>query len=327
MQQTQRKRGPAEQYGTSTTRPPDFDEFWGAIMAEAAAIPLNPAMAHVPLRSTDEVDVYEIHYDSLDGLRIAGWYCVPKESYLPPPYPALLLVPGYISEPTLPKSWAKMGNAAVGVAPRGKLRSNRYYNPGYPGLLVNNVVDRHTYSYRGFYVDAARALDFVLSRPEVDRTRIGVHGSSQGGALTVTTAALRRDVVTCGAAGAPYLCGFMDAAALTRSWPYEEINDYLRLYPEREGQVRETLNYFDGINFAPLIRCPMLVYIGLNDDVCPPETGHALYSAMTCPKELHTYPRCAHDSGAYWEMKNVEAFLAEHLRPAATQRRAEMTVG
>jgi cephalosporin-C deacetylase len=327
MQQTQRKRGPAEQYGTSTTRPPDFDEFWGAIMAEAAAIPLNPAMAHVPLRSTDEVDVYEIHYDSLDHLRIAGWYCVPKESYLPPPYPALLLVPGYISEPALPKSWAKMGYAAVGVAPRGKLRSNRHYNPGYPGLLVNNVVDRNTYSYRGFYVDAARAVDFVLSRPEVDRSRIGVHGSSQGGALTVTTAALRRDVITCGAAGAPYLCGFMDAAALTRSWPYEEINDYLRLYPEREGQVRETLNYFDGINFAPLIRCPMLVYIGLNDDVCPPETGHALYSVMTCPKELHAYPRCAHDSGAYWEMKNVEAFLAQHLRPAATERRAEMTVG
>jgi len=327
MQQTQRKRGPAEQYGTSTTRPPDFDQFWDAIMAEVAAIPLNPAMAHVPLRSTDEVDVYEIHYDSLDHLRIAGWYCVPKESYLPPPYPALLLVPGYISEPTLPKSWAKMGYAAVGVAPRGKLRSNRHYNPGYPGLLVNNIVDRNTYSYRGFYVDAARAVDFVLARPEVDRARIGVHGSSQGGALTVTTAALRRDVITCGAAGAPYLCGFMDAAALTRSWPYEEINDYLRLYPEREAQVRETLNYFDGINFAPLIRCPMLVYIGLNDDVCPPETGHALYSAMTCPKELHAYPRCAHDSGAYWEMKNVEAFLAQHLRPAATQRRAEMTVG
>ena len=40
----------------------------------------------------------------------------------------------------MPKSWAKMGYAAVGVAPRGKLRSNRHYNPGYPGLLVNNIV-------------------------------------------------------------------------------------------------------------------------------------------------------------------------------------------
>jgi cephalosporin-C deacetylase len=154
-----------------------------------------------------------------------------------------------------------------------------------------------------------------------------VHGSSQGGALTVTTAALRRDEIACGAAGAPYLCGFMDAAALTDSYPYEEINEYVRLHPEREPQVRETLNYFDGINFAPLIRCPMLVYVGLADDVCPPETGYALYGAMSCPKTIHAYPRCAHDSGKHWEMAKVEAFLAEHLRPAATGHRAQPTVG
>lgn len=317
----------AEQYGTSTRRPADFDQFWEDLLAEAAAIPLNPALTHLPLRSTDGVDVYEIGYDSLDGLRIAGWYCVPKESYLPPPYPALLIVPGYISEPTLPKSWAKLGYAAVGVAPRGKLRSNARFNPGYPGLLVNNIIDRHTYSYRGFYIDASRAVDFVLTRPEVDHSRIGVHGSSQGGALTITTAALRPDVITCGAAGAPYLCGFMDAASLTDSYPYEEMNEYLRLHPEREPAMRATLDYFDGINFAPRIRCPMLVYVGLADDVCPPETGYAFYSALDCPKTIHAYARCAHDSGAYWEMAHVQAFLAEHLRPARPEERAQTTVG
>lgn len=312
----QRVRKPADQYGTKTVRPPDFDRFWAEIMTAAAEIPLNPSLEHVPLRSTDQVDVYEIGYDSLDGLRIAGWYCVPKESYLPPPYPGLLIVPGYISEPALPKSWARLGYAAVGVAPRGKLRSNRHFNPGYPGLLVHNIVDRHTYAYRGFYVDACRAVDFLLNRPEVDHRRIGVHGSSQGGALTVVTAALRADVITCGAAGAPFLCGFLDAIELTHSYPYEEISGYLRRHPEREPQVRETLMYFDVINFAPMVRCPMLVYIGLADDVCPPETGYALYHALSCPKELLAYPRCAHDAGSYWAMPKVKAFLAEHLKPA-----------
>jgi cephalosporin-C deacetylase len=242
---------------------------------------------------------------------------VPRASYIPPPYPALLILPGYISEPTLPKSWARLGYATVGVAPRGKLRSNAQFNPGYPGLLVHNIVDRNTYAYRGFYVDACRALDFLHTRSEVDATRIGVHGSSQGGALTIVTAALRADAVACGAAGAPYLCGFMDAASLTHSYPYEEINDYLRLHPEREAFVRETVAYFDGINFAPLIRCPMLVNIGLEDDVCPPETGYAVYRAMTCPKHLEAYPRCAHDAGSYWHAAKVQAFLAEHLRPTA----------
>jgi cephalosporin-C deacetylase len=181
--------------------------------------------------------------------------------------------------------------------------------------LTKNIVDRQTYAYRGFYVDACRAVDFLLTRPEVDHARIGVHGSSQGGALTVTTAALRPDAITCGAAGAPYLCGFMDAVALTNSYPYEEINEYLRLYPEREPLVRKTLAYYDGINFAQRIRCPMLVYVGLADDVCPPETGYALVAAMRCQVTLHAFPRCGHDAGAYWEMPKVEAFLAEHLRP------------
>jgi len=307
--------GELEAYGTSVECPADFDEFWSSILAEAGGIPLNPTLEHVPLRSTEDVDVYEIHYDSLDSLRVAGWYCVPRASYLPPPYPALLIVPGYISEPTLPKAWARRGYAAVGVAPRGKLRSNARFNPGYPGLLVHNIVDRNTYAYRGFYVDACRAVDLVQSRPEVDPGRIGMHGSSQGGALTIVTAALRSDAITCGAAGAPYLCGFMDAASLTHSYPYEEINDYLRLHPEREPLVRATVAYYDGINFAPRIRCPMLVYIGLEDDVCPPQTGYAVYRAMTCPKHLDAYPRCAHDAGGYWQAPKVERFLAEHLRP------------
>jgi cephalosporin-C deacetylase len=297
-------------------RPADFDAFWQEVQDELAATPLDPTVEPVPHRSKDAVEVYEIGYTSLDGVRIAGWYCRPRESWAEGPYPGLSIVPGYVSEPTLPKSWAKLGYAAIGVAPRGKLRSNAQFNPGYPGLLVHNIVDRNTYSYRGFYADAARAIDFLLSRPEVDPTRIGVHGSSQGGALTLTTAALRPDVITCGAAGAPYLAGFMDCAALTHSYPYEEINEYLRLYPEREAAVRSTLEYFDCINFAPQITCPMLIYAGLADDVVPPETAYDLAKAMTCPLEINDYERCGHDAGIYWEMPNVEAFLARHLKPA-----------
>ena len=71
-------RDPAT-YGTAVTKPPDFDTFWSAIEAQANAIPLNAAVTSVPLRSTAEVEVFEVHYDSLDGVRIAGWYCLPRE--------------------------------------------------------------------------------------------------------------------------------------------------------------------------------------------------------------------------------------------------------
>lgn len=322
-------RGLAKDHQTSVQRPADFDQFWADILAELATVPLDPTMEYLPYRSTDEVEVFEIGYTSLDGVRIAGWYCRPREGWATAPFPGLSFVPGYVSEPTLPKSWAKLGYATVGVAPRGKLRSHGQFNPGYPGLLVHNIVDPNTYGYRGFYIDAVRAVEFLQSRPEVDSSRIGVHGSSQGGALTLTTAALMPEAIACGAAGAPYLAGYMDCADLTHSYPYEEINEYLRLYPEREEAVRSTLDYFDCINFASSITCPMLIYAGLADDVVPPETAYDLEKVIPGEVTLHAYDRCGHEAGIYWEMPTVEAFLAEHLKPnvAATGLHAEDTQG
>lgn len=298
-------------YGTTVTKPADFDDFWEGVLAQAAKIPLDPTFEPAPLRSTEAVEVFDVRWSSLDGLRIAGWYCRPRGAN--GPLPALIHVPGYVSEPMLPKASAAQGYAALSVAPRGKLRSNSQFNPGYPGLLTHNIVDRNTYSYRGFYVDAWRAVDVLLSRPEVDPKRIGITGSSQGGALTIVTAAMRTEI-RAAAAGAPYLCGMMDAIKLTHSYPYQEINDYLRLYPEREPLVRKTLAYFDGINFADRIRCPIIVNIGLNDDVCPPETGYAVFNAMSCPKQLYEYSDCAHDAGTAWHAAIVGEFLRRELK-------------
>lgn len=308
-------RGRPEHFVSSVTKPDDFDDFWEEVETGLDAQPFEPELRHIPERSTPEVDVYELHYVSLDGLRIAAWYCRPKPEYLQPPYPGLAVFPGYVSEPTLPKSWAKLGYAAIGAAPRGKLRSNSQYNPGYPGLLVDRITDKNTYAYRGFYADALRVIDVLQALPEVDASRIGVFGGSQGGALSLVTSALRADVVKCAAVSAPYLTGFMDSAALTRSYPYEEINEYLRLYPEREAQVRETVSYFDCLNLAPKITAPMLLYIGLADDICPPETAYALRERLTGDCILHAYEGAGHEAGVYWEMPKVEAFLAGHLQP------------
>jgi cephalosporin-C deacetylase len=305
-------------YGPTVTMPRDFDQFWQDTLAETATHPLAPTVEPVPMRSTEQVEVFEVRYSSYQGVRIACWYCRPRG--VAGRLPAIIHVPGYVSEPLLPKAWAQQGYCALSVAPRGKLRSNAQFNPGYPGLLVHNIVDRNTYGYRGFYVDALRAVDFLLGREEVDPARIGITGSSQGGALTIVTSAMRREIA-CAAAGAPYLCGFMDAASLTHSYPYQEINDYLRLHPERAEQVRRTVAYFDGINFAPKIGCPIIVNIGLRDDVCPPETGYAVYAAMTgaAEKRLYTYEDCAHDAGsAVGHAQIVADFLRDQLRPGVT---------
>ncbi|MDH3600390.1 MAG: acetylxylan esterase [Candidatus Tectomicrobia bacterium] len=298
-------------YRSKVKKPGDFDAFWDDVQRQSEAVALEPEVVPEALRSSDDIEVFQVFYTSLDHVRIAAWYCRP--THRTEPLPAILFVPGYQMEPPIPKEWARKGYAALSVAPRGKLRSNSQFNPGYPNLLTHNIIDRHTYTYRGFYVDAWRGIDFLLSRPEVDPARIGVTGSSQGGGLTITTAAMRQEV-RAAAAGAPYLCGYMDAIELTHTYPYEEINDYLRLHPHSRQAVADTVAYFDGISFADKITCPIIVNIGLQDNVCPPETGYALFNEIKAvDKKLYTYDGHGHDAGRQQHSAIVDQFFARHL--------------
>ena len=124
------------------------------MLEQAATVPLAPEMVLDPLRTSDDVEVFEVFYTSLDHLRIAAWYCRPARRK--GRTPAIIFLPGYQMDPPIPKEWARRGYSALSVAPRGKLRSLGRFNPGYPNLLTHNIVDRHTYAYRGFYVDCWR---------------------------------------------------------------------------------------------------------------------------------------------------------------------------
>ena len=153
----------------------------------------------------------------------------------------------------------------------------------------------------------------------MDTARIGVTGSSQGGGLTVTTAALRPDLVKAAAAGCPYLCAFLDAIELTSTYPYQEINDYLRHYPDNRETVAETLMYFDGVNFADKVRCPIIINLGMQDNVVPTETGFMLYDAIgSGDKKLYTYDDQGHDAGrSIGHAKVVADFFERHLKGAS----------
>ena len=154
-------RAAPHNYVTRTTRPADFDDFWQSVVEQERKIPLKPEVVPDRLRSTVDVAVYQVFYDSLDNVRVAAWYCVPKKRTSS--LPGLLYSPGYLSDPPIQKEWARRGYAVLTVAPRGKVRSRAQFDPGYPGLLTQNITDRNTYSYRGFYVDAWRGVDFLRS--------------------------------------------------------------------------------------------------------------------------------------------------------------------
>ena len=296
-----------ERFTTSVTCPDDFTAFWEETQRELERIPLEPRVTPVPLRSNEDVSVYQATFRSLGELEIAAWYCVPTQG--DGPFPAILILPGYKGEPALRRDWGSQGVVTLTVAVRGKLRSNSSFNPGYPGLLTAGIEDPRKYSYRGVISDCLRGVDFLLTRPEVDSDRIFAAGSSQGGGLTLMASALRTEIKG-GVSGYPFLCCHAEAMELTMSYPYRELACYARAYPERKKQMLETLRYFDAVNFAGRIRCPMAVGIALEDVVCPPVTSYAAYSRLEGEKELWLFPNSGHGNAHDYPAKE-RAFLQQ----------------
>ena len=293
-----------ESFTTSLTCPDDFDQFWSQTLTQLSEIPLDPTATPDPLRSNPEADVYQATYRSLDDLKIFGWYTLPAQPADSGPYPAILLLPGYKSEPALRRDWGRKGVAVLSVAVRGKLPSSAQFNPGYPGLLTHGIESRETYAYRGVISDCSRGLDFLLSRPEIDPHRIYACGSSQGGGLTLITAALRPEI-RAAVAGYPFLCCFPESIQMLRSYPYDEISCYLRAHPQNETQTLQTLQYYDAVNFAPRIQCPTAVGIALDDEVCPPETSYAAYAQLNAPRELWLFPQSGHGNAHEYPKKET----------------------
>jgi cephalosporin-C deacetylase len=52
--------------------------------------------------------------------------------------------------------------------------------------------------------------------------------------------------------------------------------------------------YFDVLNFAPRITCPVLMNAGLVDTVSAPTTVQAAYLALKGPKEIMWCPNIGH---------------------------------
>lgn len=293
-------------YDPPLTREPDFDAFWEATLAESAQTPLRPRLTPLeyPARG---VQVYEVYYEGWRGARICGWYLVPEGRG---PFPALVQYHGYSGskgEVYQYLMWALQGYATLAIDVRGQAGASSdpgpYTGGHVSGWMTQGILDPQEYYYRGAYMDAVRALDFLCSRPEVDRRRIGIMGGSQGGGLTLAVAALdRRPVLAM--PEMPYLCHFRRALEMAMRGPYPEIAAYLRQYPKREEQVWRTLSYFDNLNLAPRITCPVLMTVGLQDDVCPPSTVYAVYNKITSPKEMKVYPYHNHEmAAAHWEDK------------------------
>jgi cephalosporin-C deacetylase-like acetyl esterase len=142
------------------------------------------------------------------------------------------------------------------------------------------------------YVSCVRANDFIFSLSEFDGSNLAVSGNSQGGALSIITASLDKRV-KCLASIHPALCDFTGYfAGRAGGWPHYFADN--NLWFTNKDEVKQTLPYFDVVNFASGLTVDGFYTWGFNDETCPPTSMHAAYNVITSGKKLSVYAETGH---------------------------------
>lgn len=287
--------------------PDDFRAYWDETLKKARELPLNTTMELLPSRCTETDNVYQVSFQvKPGGGRYYGILSIPKKEGK---YPALLRVPGAGVRPYSGDTYTAPGEVItleVGIHGIPVTLDQNIYDNLANGALSNYWTfrrdDRDAIYYNRVVVGALRAVDLICSLPQFNGKALGVTGSSQGGALSIITAALDPRI-TFLAAVHPALCdheGYFEKRAC--GWPH-----YFYYYGGADdAKIRQTVRYYDTSNFARFIRVPGWYSWGYNDEVCPPTTMQATYNIISAPKELHPYL----ETGHYWYQEQWDDWQA-----------------
>lgn len=276
----------------TTTLPKDFETFWNKGKEDLAKIPMNAVLTLMPERCTDKVDVYHVKLDNVQG-KIYGILSRPKKEGK---YPAILHVPGAGIRPY----YGEVAQAAegfvtftIGIHGIPLNLDQGVYDDLRAGALSNyqafNLDDKENAYYRRVYLGCVRAVDFIESVDGFNGEDIAVTGGSQGGALSIVTAALddRIDYLAAFYPALSDMTGFLHGRA--GGWPQIFVDDFTH-----KTEKIETSKYFDVVNFARFVKVPGWYSWGYNDNVCPPVSMYAAYNVLPAQKELHLFQKTQH---------------------------------
>jgi cephalosporin-C deacetylase len=285
-------------YTPATTAPTDFEQFWERALARTRAVPLDFELGPATPELVGVV-AQQAWFTSISDARISGWYVRPATGG---PFPGVVQYHGYGGRAARPLelyALAAQGIAVLSMDCRGQGGSSPDIPPlggGHSaGWLTQGLRDPETYYYRYVFADAARAVDALASREEVDPQRLATTGISQGGGLALAAAALAGSVSFVWA-DVPFLCDIPRALAIGPDSPFTEVERYLRQHPDLEQVALRTLSYFDIANHARRITCPAKLTVGLLDTVCPPSTIFGTFSRLgSSDNELLVLPYHNHE--------------------------------
>lgn len=277
----------------TTDDPADFDEFWANGKAELAKLPVDAKMRFLPDYSTGKIDVYEVNFQNVGRQadtpsRIYGILAVPKSANPDQKFPAVLNVPGAGVRPYKGAlALAERGIITLQIGIHGisvTLDQTVYDNLAAGALkryMFDGLDDKNDYYYRRVFLGCLRANDFIASLPQFDGKNLAVMGGSQGGALSVMTAALDARVKG--------LAVWVPAFADLTGDIYERAGGWHRVFKDRKNRTPEKIaatKYYDTVNFARRLKVPGIYTFGYNDETCPPTSMFAAYNSVAAPKRL-----------------------------------------
>ena len=232
-------------------------------------------------------DVEEVTFETSDGLELRGWFApaIGGRSRLEPP-PTVLVFNG------------NAGNRAYRATLAAALRRHGLHvlltdyrgyggNPGRP-------------TQTGLSADSLAARAFLLTRSDIDPTRLIYFGESLGAAVAVELAAARPP-----------------AALILRS-PFTsmvEVGQHHYPFLPVRLLLRDS---FDSLRRIGQLHAPLLVIAGDRDGIVPFEHSRRLYDAASEPKELLVIPGADHNDAELLmgdEMIGaIVAFVDRHVR-------------
>ncbi len=300
-----------------TKEPADFTAFWEETLAQAARTPLSFTRERYPELCTDKISCEIIKLKVNARQSIYAYLFMPAGAPKGA-CPAVLCPPGAgIKTIKNPKPYyAENGFIRLemeihGLDPRiSEQAFNEIataFNSPENGYLENGIDSRERYYMRHVYVAMVKAIDLLTSLPEWDGKNVAVQGGSQGGGLSLIAAGLDKRVTQC-VANHPALADMAGYAEPGRTGGYPHMKKEI-LTPEH---IR-TLAYYDVINFARHINCPVRMTWGYNDDTCPPTTSYAVWNTLQCPKQALTTPVNEHCMSDDTELAHLE-WIRSQLR-------------
>ena len=185
---------------------------------------------------------------------------------------------------------------------------SRAFNSSGTGYLEDGIDNRDRYYMKHVYMGLVRCLDLLTSLPEWDGKNLAVQGGSQGGALSIVAAALDKRVTQC-IVNHPALSDMAAYVEKGRTGGYPHFDKTKGLLTPNNIN---TLAYFDVVNFARHVACPVYMTWGYNDITCPPTTSYAVWNTLSCSKESLITPINEH-----WTSDDTEyghyVWLKNHL--------------